>query len=196
MRCQRHPSVETALSCGRCETPICPHCLVHSDVGIRCRKCAPPLPWWRRPRNVYAGSGTLVTGALVGLLAFQFLGGGFSSGGPQIPDIQVTTLLESASLLPGTQPMLALRESDCELRFEAGVMDCEGSVENVSMEDLSDLQVVLRPDGTADVFRLPIEPDPLPAGAVAEWRGQLPISLAVRVSFEYPDGQLAAADRR
>jgi hypothetical protein len=41
MQCARHPDVETALSCGRCETPICPRCAVFTDVGARCPTCAP-----------------------------------------------------------------------------------------------------------------------------------------------------------
>lgn len=38
--CARHPQVETALRCGRCNTPICPRCLVQTPVGARCRDCA------------------------------------------------------------------------------------------------------------------------------------------------------------
>lgn len=38
--CARHQQVETMLRCGRCETPICPRCMVHSGVGIRCPDCA------------------------------------------------------------------------------------------------------------------------------------------------------------
>jgi hypothetical protein len=38
--CKRHPQVETVLRCGRCETPICPRCLVQTPVGARCRECA------------------------------------------------------------------------------------------------------------------------------------------------------------
>lgn len=33
--------METGLSCGRCETPICPKCAVFTDVGARCPDCAP-----------------------------------------------------------------------------------------------------------------------------------------------------------
>src|SRR5690606_13195930 len=33
--CARHPSVETALRCGRCETLICPQCLVDTPAGVR-----------------------------------------------------------------------------------------------------------------------------------------------------------------
>lgn len=40
MQCARHPSVETELACGKCETPICPRCLVQTPVGARCPTCA------------------------------------------------------------------------------------------------------------------------------------------------------------
>ena len=40
MQCARHPSVETALTCTRCETPICPKCLVPGAVGMLCKSCA------------------------------------------------------------------------------------------------------------------------------------------------------------
>jgi hypothetical protein len=38
--CARHPKTETLLRCGRCDTPICPRCMVHAGVGIRCPDCA------------------------------------------------------------------------------------------------------------------------------------------------------------
>ena len=40
MQCAAHPKVETNLACGKCGTPICPRCLVHTPVGARCRDCA------------------------------------------------------------------------------------------------------------------------------------------------------------
>ena len=40
MYCARHSQVETVLRCGRCETPICPRCLVQTPVGARCPVCA------------------------------------------------------------------------------------------------------------------------------------------------------------
>lgn len=40
MKCTAHPNVETNLACGKCGTPICPKCLVHTPVGARCRECA------------------------------------------------------------------------------------------------------------------------------------------------------------
>jgi len=39
-RCARHPNVATVLRCGRCDTPICPRCLVQTPVGARCPACA------------------------------------------------------------------------------------------------------------------------------------------------------------
>ena len=45
--CARHPGVETTLECGRCGTPICPRCMIHTPGGIRCPDCAqlrrPPM---------------------------------------------------------------------------------------------------------------------------------------------------------
>ncbi len=38
--CARHPKKETGIRCGRCDDPICPDCLVHSPVGMRCPNCA------------------------------------------------------------------------------------------------------------------------------------------------------------
>src|SRR5262245_41825997 len=40
VQCARHPEVETALRCSRCDTPICPRCLIQTPVGARCRDCA------------------------------------------------------------------------------------------------------------------------------------------------------------
>ncbi|MEX2237644.1 MAG: B-box zinc finger protein [Dehalococcoidia bacterium] len=37
--CARHPQVETALRCSRCEKLICPRCLVQTPVGARCKDC-------------------------------------------------------------------------------------------------------------------------------------------------------------
>ena len=38
--CARHRSTETNLECGRCGDPVCPRCLVHGPVGVRCPNCA------------------------------------------------------------------------------------------------------------------------------------------------------------
>ncbi len=71
--CERHPEVETALQCGRCGTPICPRCMVHTPGGIRCPDCArlrrPPM--YELAPSDYAKA---VGVALVLAAAFGFVG--------------------------------------------------------------------------------------------------------------------------
>jgi hypothetical protein len=68
--CARHPKVETALSCGRCGTPICPDCSVPGPVGMRCRQCASlrssPLYQVRPERFLLAAVAGLAAGTLAG----------------------------------------------------------------------------------------------------------------------------------
>jgi hypothetical protein len=40
VQCARHPEVQTALRCSRCETPICPKCMIQTPIGARCADCA------------------------------------------------------------------------------------------------------------------------------------------------------------
>lgn len=58
--CTRHPETETGLSCGRCDTPICPRCMVHVPVGIRCPDCAD----LRRPPMYELGTRDVLRGVL------------------------------------------------------------------------------------------------------------------------------------
>jgi hypothetical protein len=71
VRCVRHPNVETGLSCGRCGTPICPKCMVMTDVGGRCPDCAPRrrLPQFEvKPLFLLRGIGAAIAaGAVLGL---------------------------------------------------------------------------------------------------------------------------------
>lgn len=39
VRCKRHPDTATGLRCGNCDDPICPKCMVHGHVGVRCLDC-------------------------------------------------------------------------------------------------------------------------------------------------------------
>jgi len=71
VQCPRDPAVETALRCGRCDTPICPRCLVQSPVGARCKDCG------KIQRNpIYQVKGTLlvraVAAAVIGGLLMGF----------------------------------------------------------------------------------------------------------------------------
>ena len=72
MQCARHPKVETALSCGRCGTPICPRCAVSGPVGMRCPDCASlrsshqyQINPWRFALSVALG---LAAGTVVGFI--------------------------------------------------------------------------------------------------------------------------------
>jgi len=42
--CANHPRVETAVSCGKCEKPLCPKCMIFTPVGVRCKECARMRP--------------------------------------------------------------------------------------------------------------------------------------------------------
>ncbi|MFI5266482.1 MAG: hypothetical protein ACHQ7M_03805 [Chloroflexota bacterium] len=70
IHCARHPSVETVLRCGRCETPICPRCSISTPVGMRCRDCAQI----RRP-PMYDVSGRYLRQALAAALGLVVAGG-------------------------------------------------------------------------------------------------------------------------
>src|SRR5437667_7912823 len=63
MQCAAHPGTETVLRCGKCETPICPRCLVQTPVGARCRDCARIV---RSP--IYTLSGGGIVRALIATL--------------------------------------------------------------------------------------------------------------------------------
>jgi hypothetical protein len=72
MQCARHPKVETALSCTRCSTPICPDCSVSGAVGMLCPSCASnkdnPLYKVRPERFLLAVLLGLAAGVVVGMM--------------------------------------------------------------------------------------------------------------------------------
>ncbi len=84
--CPRDPGVETALRCSRCETPICPRCLVQTPVGARCRDCAriahSPIYTLSAMHILRAASAAVIGGVAMGLIwgfvLFQFTVGFFS----------------------------------------------------------------------------------------------------------------------
>ena len=77
--CARHPLVETRLACNKCETLICPQCLVQAQVGARCPDCARSrgLPTFELGVAIYSravGAGVVlagVTGVVWGLIFFD-----------------------------------------------------------------------------------------------------------------------------
>ena len=54
--CANHPQVETVVSCGRCDKPLCTRCMIYTPVGVRCRDCAQlrRLPQYILTPRVYA----------------------------------------------------------------------------------------------------------------------------------------------
>ena len=71
--CKRHSSVETSIACGRCGDAICPRCMVHAPVGVRCLDCgrSRPAPTFDvSPMIMARGIGAgLVVGIVGGVLA-------------------------------------------------------------------------------------------------------------------------------
>lgn len=83
--CARHPKDETLLTCGRCETPICPRCMVYTPTGIRCPTCAPSrkLPQYELTPQTYLRivPGAVALALLIGFASsFVGLGIGFIGG--------------------------------------------------------------------------------------------------------------------
>ena len=83
--CARHPETETNVRCGRCDDPVCPRCMVHGPVGVRCETCGRPtrLPTFEvsgsyLARAIGAGIGLgIFVGALAGIIGLLVGGFGF-----------------------------------------------------------------------------------------------------------------------
>ena len=68
----------TQLTCITCETPICPQCLVRTDVGLRCDTCAKTASPMPAPRS---GVRPAVIGAVLAVVALLATGGLILRGG-------------------------------------------------------------------------------------------------------------------
>jgi hypothetical protein len=76
MQCATHPNVETELRCGKCDTPICPRCMVQTPVGARCRSCANlrrPVIYTATPSIALRAFGAAMLLAVVVGLAWGYL---------------------------------------------------------------------------------------------------------------------------
>ena len=74
--CAKHTGTQTNLECGRCGEFICPRCMVHGPVGIRCESCAQVrgVPTFDVTGVFLARAiGAGLTIAIVGGLALSFL---------------------------------------------------------------------------------------------------------------------------
>lgn len=72
VRCTRHPETPTNLRCGSCRDTICPRCLVHSHVGVRCPDCGrvvtPPTYQADATYLARAAAAAVAVGAAAGLV--------------------------------------------------------------------------------------------------------------------------------
>ena len=79
MKCYRHPDRETYVSCSECGRPICTECMTPAPVGLRCPEHSGKPQGVSRvttgmKRASYAGTGALVTKALIGINVLVYLG--------------------------------------------------------------------------------------------------------------------------
>jgi hypothetical protein len=75
LRCARHPGTETVLRCGRCETPICPRCMVETPVGARCPNCAgvKRFRMLLKPRELARAIGYGIAVGAIGTFIYTFI---------------------------------------------------------------------------------------------------------------------------
>ena len=70
--CAKHKKTPTNVRCGRCDTPVCPQCLVFAPVGVRCSDCGKPtkLPQYQvsLPILLRALAASLAAGAAGGVI--------------------------------------------------------------------------------------------------------------------------------
>lgn len=81
--CYRHPDRATAVTCSRCERPICPSCMISAPVGFQCPECvhgpaAARTARATQPRTIAGATFTgdtapLVTTAILGINVVVFL---------------------------------------------------------------------------------------------------------------------------
>ena len=68
--CPKHPGTATSLRCGKCDRPVCPQCMVHTPVGVRCQDCAQ-----MRRLPTFEVSGSYLARGIVASLAIGTGGG-------------------------------------------------------------------------------------------------------------------------
>jgi membrane associated rhomboid family serine protease len=79
--CYRHPDRETALHCSNCGRPICPECMTHAAVGIRCPECAGRRTVTQRAGFTMPRTPVLTYGLIAANIALFMLTNRIGSGG-------------------------------------------------------------------------------------------------------------------
>ena len=113
LRCERHGE-PTRLTCVECEQPICPKCMVRTEVGLKCEPCSQPAVATPPIRSA-TSRGPLVVG-LVGLAilavgaAVLFLGGGSGTDDtePPLPPVGAWSEAPGLATIRGTSTAVAL----------------------------------------------------------------------------------------
>jgi len=197
MRCAYHPNTETDLTCGRCDTPVCPRCLIHTEVGIRCLKCC------QAPEKSHLLLGTLLAFGVVGLLVSVLALPRVLGLKPDVPSSALTTTspfppvaVMPTSPLPIPTPSydLVIVTSSCLIGQHS--TKCTGSVRNVSGHTLQHVQVVIAlatDDGMPQSSTYgPIDYDPLLPDQESPWTiypSFNPALTQYRVTFRTATGQ-------
>jgi len=77
VNCRSDLHADSALTCGRCTTTICPACMVHTPGGIRCKPCAhlrrPVMYQLNASHYLRAGGVSLALGVGMGVVGAIFL---------------------------------------------------------------------------------------------------------------------------
>ncbi|CAB4697061.1 MAG: rhomboid family intramembrane serine protease [Actinobacteria bacterium] len=64
--CYRHPQQTAAVSCQRCERPICTKCMVQASVGFQCPECTSARPQKViNSRTLFRGHNEVVVGKII-----------------------------------------------------------------------------------------------------------------------------------
>jgi membrane associated rhomboid family serine protease len=79
--CYRHADRETALHCSNCGRPICPECMTHAAVGIRCPDCAGRRTVTQRAGFTMPRTPVLTYGLIAANIALFMLTNRIGSGG-------------------------------------------------------------------------------------------------------------------
>jgi membrane associated rhomboid family serine protease len=106
--CYRHPDRETALHCSNCGRPICPECMTHAAVGIRCPECAGRRTVTQRAGFTMPRTPVLTYGLIAANIALFLLtnrvgsgGGGLSFGSADLNSLGDRLVLYGPSVANG-----------------------------------------------------------------------------------------------
>jgi hypothetical protein len=114
--CEAHGQ-PTQIRCAKCLAPICPRCLVRTELGLRCRTCAQPdtaaeeatrAAGRRRKTATIAGAAAILAAVAIAVVLIASAGGGATvQAGPR--PVGRWTALPALAAIRGTPSAVALR---------------------------------------------------------------------------------------